>query len=99
MIYTDVNNQSPTFTITDKSFYFFTLSTQDNAKLLPQLKSSFKRTINWNIYLTKPELLLRNQNLNDLIELSFQGENRLFLSAFRNGDQRVSSKGYYLPNV
>ena len=99
MIYTDVNNQSPTFTITDKSFYFFTLSTQDNAKLLPQLKSSFKRTINWNIYLTKPELLLRNPNLNDLIELSFQGVNRLFLSAFKNGDQRVSNKGYYLPNV
>ena len=25
-----------------------TLPTQDNAKLLEQLKSSFKRTINWN---------------------------------------------------
>ena len=46
MIYTDVNNQIPTFTITDKSFYSFTLPTQDNAKLLPQLKSGFKRTIN-----------------------------------------------------
>ena len=28
-----------------------TLSTQDNAKLLQQLKSNFKRTINWNKYL------------------------------------------------
>ena len=27
-----------------------TLSTQDNAKLLQQLKSGFKRTINWNKY-------------------------------------------------
>ena len=27
-----------------------TLSTQDNSKLLQQLKSSFKRTINWNKY-------------------------------------------------
>ena len=26
------------------------LSTQDNAKLLQQLKSGFKRTINWNKY-------------------------------------------------
>ena len=34
-----------------------TLSTQDNAKLLPQLKSGFKRRINWNKYLAKPELL------------------------------------------
>ena len=34
-----------------------TLSTQGNANLLPQLKSGFKRTINWNKYLAKPELL------------------------------------------
>ena len=34
-----------------------TLSTQDNAKLLTQLKSGFKRTINWNKYLSKLELL------------------------------------------
>ena len=27
-----------------------TLSTKDNAKLLQQLKSGFKRTINWNKY-------------------------------------------------
>ena len=27
-----------------------TLSTQDNAKLLQQLKSVFKRIINWNKY-------------------------------------------------
>ena len=28
--------------------YYKTLSNQDNAKLLEQLKSRFKRTINWN---------------------------------------------------
>ena len=28
-----------------------TLSTQDNSKLLQQLKSAFKRLINWNKYL------------------------------------------------
>ena len=33
-----------------------TLSTQDNVKLLSQLKSGFKRRISWK-YLTKPELL------------------------------------------
>ena len=44
-----------------------TLSTQDNAKLLPQLKSGFKRTISWNKYLAKPELLPQNANLNQLI--------------------------------
>ena len=37
------------------------LSTQENEKLLPQLKSGFKRKISWNKYLAKPELLARNQ--------------------------------------
>ena len=38
--------------ITDIKLYVpvVTLSTQDNAKLLQQLKSGFKRTINWNKY-------------------------------------------------
>ena len=38
--------------ITDTKLYVpvVTLSTQDNAKLLQQLKSGFKRTINWNKY-------------------------------------------------
>ena len=38
--------------------------TQDNAKLWTQAKSGFKRTINWNKYLSKPELLAQNPNLN-----------------------------------
>ena len=42
------------FIITDTKLYVpvITLSTQDNAKLLHQLKSGFKRTINWNKYQT-----------------------------------------------
>ena len=42
-----------TFVITDAKLYVpvGTLSAQDNAKLLQQLKSGFKRTINWNKYL------------------------------------------------
>ena len=63
------------------------LSTQDNAKLLPQLKSGFKRTISWNKYLAKPALLARNENLNHLIEPSFQEVNRLFVLAFEDDAQ------------
>ena len=101
IIYTDVNNQVPTFTITETNLYVpvVTLSTQDNAKLLSQLKSGFKRTISWNKYLSKPELLRRNPNLNHLVEPSFQGVNRLFVLAFENDAQRTSNKRYYLPNV
>ena len=75
------------------------MSTQDDAKLLPQLKSGFNKIINWNKYLTKPELLRRNPNLNYLVEPSFQGVNRLFVLAFENDTQKTSSKRYYLPNV
>ena len=101
IIYTDVANQVPTFTITETNLYVpvVTLSTQDNAKLLPQLKSGFKRTISWNKYLAKPELLAQNANLNHLIEPSFQGVNRLFVLAFEDDAQRISNKRYYIPNV
>ena len=97
IIYTDVANQVPTFTITETNLYVpvVTLSTQDNAKLLPQLKSGFKRTISWNKYLSKPELLTWNANLNHLIEPHFQGVNRLFLLAFEDDAQRTSNKRYY----
>ena len=42
------------FAITDTKLYVpvVTLSTQDNAKLLEQLQSGFKRVINWNKYLS-----------------------------------------------
>ena len=90
-----------TFEITDTKLYVpvVTLSTKENAKLLQQLKSGFKRVINWNKYLSKPELLRRNPNLNYLIEPSFQGVNRLFILAFENDTQRMSHSGYYLPSV
>ena len=101
IIYTDVDNQVLTFTITETNLYVsvVTLSTQDNEKVLSQLKSGFKRKISWNKYLAKPELLAQNANLNHLIEPSFQGINRLFVLAFENDDKRISNKRYYIPNV
>ena len=50
-----VTNQAITFPITITKCYALvvTLSTQANTKLLQQFKSSFKRTINWNKYLSK----------------------------------------------
>ena len=101
IVSTNVANQNTTFAITDTKLYVpvVTSSTQDNAKLLQQLKSGFKRVINWNKYLSKPELLAQNPILNHLVEPSFQGANRLFVLAFANDAQRTSAKGYYLPNV
>ena len=76
-----------------------TLSTQENTKLLQQLKLGFKRVINWNKYLSKPELLAQNPNRNHLVEPSFQGVNRFFALAFENDTQRTSHSGYYLANI
>ena len=76
-----------------------TLSTQENTKFLQQLKSGFRRVINWNKYLSKPELLAQNPNLNHLVEPSFQGVNRLFVLAFENDNHRISTNRYYLPIV
>ena len=95
----NVANQNPTFTITETnlSVSVVTLSTQDNAKLLPQLKSTLKRTISQK-YLAKPELLPQNPNINRLIEASFEVVNRLSILAFEYDAQRISKKRYYLPN-
>ena len=101
IIYTDVANQVPTFTITETNRYvpIVTLSTQGNAKLLLQLKSVFKGTVSWNKYLSKPELLPQNPRLNHLIEPGFQGVNRLFVLAFEDDAHRISNTRYYLPIV
>ena len=89
------------FAITDRILYVpaVTLSTQENTKLLQQLKSGFKRVINWNKYLSKPELLAQNPNLSHLVEPSFQGVNRRLVLAFENDAQRTSHSGYYILNV
>ena len=58
-----------------------------------------KRVVNWNKYLSRPELSRQNTNLNYLIEPSFEGVNRLFVLAFENDEQRKVHSGYYLPNL
>ena len=94
-------NQAATFAITDTKLYVpvVALSTQENTKFLQQLKSDFKRVINWNKYLSKPELLAQSPNLNHLAEPSLQRINRLFVLAFENDDDRTSDERYNLPTV
>ena len=101
LIATNIPNQNATFAITDTKLCLpvVTLSTRENTKFLQQLKSGFKRVINWNKYLSKPELSAQNPNLNHLVEPSFQRVNRLFVLAFENDDNRTSFDLYYLPTV
>ena len=77
-----------------------TLSTQDNAKLLQQLKSGFKITINWNKYQTKVSTERQNQYLDFLVDPIVQGVNRLFVLSLENkGDiyfPKVEIKNYVM---
>ena len=86
------------FAITETKLYLpvVTLSTQDNVKLLQQLKSDFKRTINSNKYQSDPKTYTQNQYLNHFID---QGVNRLFVLSFENENGRTSHSRYYLPKV
>ena len=89
------------FTITDTKLFVpvVTLSSQDNAKLLQQLKSGFKRTTNWNKYQSDPKTYAQNQYLNNLVDPSIQGVNRPFVLSFENENSRTSHSEYYLPKV
>ena len=89
------------FAITGTKLYVpvVTLSTKDKEKLLQQLKSGFKKTINWNKYESSIKTFAQNRYLNYLINPSFQGVNRIFVLPFENENDRTSHSTYYLPKV
>ena len=91
---TNIANQGASFSKTDTKLYVpvVTLSTQGNAKLLEQLKSGFKRAINWNKYQAKVSTEGVNQLLDFLIDPSFQGVSTLFVLPFENATQGTSDK-------
>ena len=66
-------NQATKLAITDTKLYVsvLSLSTQDDTKLLQQLKFEFKGAINCNKYQSKVTTEAQNQYLNYLIDSSF----------------------------
>ena len=56
-----------------------TLSTENDKKLLEQLRTGFKRTIKWNKYRLEMTNQTKNNNLNYLIDPTFTKINRLFV--------------------
>ena len=78
------------FAIGDTKLYVpvITLSKKDNIKLLKQLESGFKRTINWNKYQSKDENKEQRRDSNYLIDPRFQALNRLFALSFENSTGR-----------
>ena len=79
-----------TFEITDTKLYvpIVTLSKENNARLLEQLKLGFKKTIKWNKYRSQITIQPQNNNLNYLIDPAFTNVNRLFVLPFTRTDIR-----------
>ena len=76
-----------------------TLSTEDDNELLKQLKTGFKKTIKWNKYRSEMTNQAKTNNLNYLIDPTFNKVNRLFVLSFENEEDRTSFSKNYTPNV
>ena len=90
-----------TFKITDTKLYVpvVTLSTENDKKLLEQLRTGFKRTIKWNKYRSEMTNHTKNNNLNYLIDPKFTKVIRLLVLSFENESDRTSFSKYYIPSV
>ena len=93
-----------TFAINDCKLYVpvETSSKDDEIKLLTNLKSGFTREIIWNKYRSPMSTEAINNNLNILIDPTFNNVNRLFVLAYQldnNNYSRQSFSEFYLPRV
>ena len=61
---------------------------------MQQLKSGFKRTINWNKYSKTTTQNAPNPHLDFLIDPNFQGVNRRFILPFNTNDNRKGHSRY-----
>ena len=96
------NPTNATFKITGTKLYVpvVNLSTENEKKLLEQLKTGLKRTIKWNKYRSEMTNQTKNSNLNYLIDSAFTKVNRLFILSFENDENdRTSFSKYHVPDV
>ena len=95
------NPTNAIFKIRDTKLYepVFALSTENNKRLLEQLRAGFKRTIKWNKYRSEMTSQTQNNNLNYLIDPTFTKFNRLFMLSSENENDRISFLKYYVPDV
>ena len=89
------------FNITDCKLYIpvVTLQEKYDSELLEDLKNGFDIDFEWAKYRTQIINQPATNNLNFLIDPTFNNVNRLFILAFPNEEDRSSFSKYYLPNV
>ena len=93
----DHSSANVTFKITGTKLYV-TVVTYDN-KLFEQLKLGLKRTIRWNKCRSEMSNQTKTNNLNYLIEPTFNKVNRLFVLSIENEEDRTSFLKDYTPKV
>ena len=76
-----------------------TLSTEDDNKLLQQLKLAFKRTIKLNKYRAEMTNQAKTNNLNYLIDSTFNKVSTLFVLSFENEEDKTSFSKCYPPKI
>ena len=96
----DTSPANAEFHIKDTKLYVpvVTLSTRDD-NFLEQLNKGFKRTIKWNKCRSEMTNQTKTNNLNYLIDPTFNKVNRLFVLSFENEEDRTSFSKYYVPKV
>ena len=67
-----------------------TLLTEDDTNFLEKSKSGFKRTITWNKYRSKMTNQTEINNVNYLIDPTFNKVNRLFVLSLENEEDRTN---------
>lgn len=92
--------EGTTFAISDNTLRSSSnVSIQNNGKLMQQLKSSFKRSIDWNKFYSrsknKDQILYWHHSTNPMV----QGMIRLFVLPFEDDAHRTRHTGFLLPKV
>lgn len=77
-------DRATTFAISDIKLYvhLVSLSPLDNTKLLEQLKSGYKRPVNWKKYQSRVPAYSKNKYLDNLIDWRFERVNILLSDFF-----------------
>ena len=87
----DTSPTNATFKTTDTKLYVsvVTLLTENDQRLLEQLRTGFKRIIGWNKCRSEMTNQTKNKNLNCLIDPTFTKVNRFFVLLFENENDRT----------
>ena len=89
------------FSVTDCKLYVsvVTLQTEYQNQLYKELKTGISIDFTWNKYRSQMINQTATNNLNFLIDSTFNNVNRLFVLAFQNVEDRKSFSKYYTPTV